>query len=220
MAEQASIKVTDPCAPLDCAALYDLARPLEVEIGCGKGRFLTSRARRHPEREFLGIERMLERVRCFSSKVERLGLSNIHVVRLEALYTLHYMIPDHHISTCYVFFPDPWPKRRHRAHRLFNESFLKTLWMKLETGGTLQFATDHAEYFEYATQCVDSCDRFIRTEPMERTPDEWTEFETKFRAQGLKVHAAAWKAVNAPEIPFEPLKVPVELEPKDRDGEN
>ena len=78
------IKVTDPCQPLACPSLYDETRPLEVEGGCGRGRFLTGRAARHPECEFLGVERMKERVNVFDGKTRRLKLTNAHVVRLEA----------------------------------------------------------------------------------------------------------------------------------------
>ena len=87
------IPVTDITKPLACPAIYDLACPLEVEVGCGKGRFLTGRAAANPDCVFLGIERMLGRVRTFDSKTRRLGLANAHVVRLEALYTFWYLLP-------------------------------------------------------------------------------------------------------------------------------
>ena len=106
------IPVTDVTKPLACPAIYDLSRPLEVEVGCGKGRFLTGRAAANPDCVFLGIERMLGRVRTFDNKTRRLGLANAHVVRLEALYTFWYLLPAHHARTVYVFFPDPWPKRK------------------------------------------------------------------------------------------------------------
>ena len=141
------IRVKDPCRPLACPAIYDLSRPLEVEVGCGRGRFLTGRAARHPDCTFLGVERMLERVHVFDGKTRRLGLANAHVLRLEALYTFHYLLPEHHARVVYVFFPDPWPKKKHHSHRLFGPLFLNALWKRLEIGGRLEFATDHAEYF-------------------------------------------------------------------------
>ena len=133
------IRLADITKPLE----FDLSRPLEVEVGCGKGQFLTRRAKEHPECDFLGIERMLERVRLFDGKCRRGKLDNAHVLRLEALYTFHYLLPAHHARTVYVFFPDPWPKKKHHSHRLFGPLFRTALWKRLEIGGKLEFATDH-----------------------------------------------------------------------------
>ena len=120
----------------------------------------------------------------------------------------------------YVFFPDPWPKRRQQHHRLFGPLFLDALWMRLEEGGRLEFATDHEEYFHAVEKCFAPDARFRRVDPMPRPPEVWTEFERMFRAQGLPVFSAAWEAVAVPGAPSElpPLTVPPELEPRARDG--
>lgn len=213
--ESAVIPVTDPTKPLACPALYDLSRPLEVEVGCGRGRFLTGRAARMPGCEFLGVERMKERVNVFGAKVRRLGLANAHVLRLEALYTFHYLLPAHHARRVYVFFPDPWPKRKHHSHRLFGPLFLNALWKRLEIGGRLEFATDHEEYYHVVEDCFAADARFRRVAPMERGPEEWTEFETMFRGQGLPIHAAAWEALEADDAPLAPLTIAPEDEPRE-----
>lgn len=205
------ITVTDPCKPLD----INLDRPLEIEVGCGKGQFLTKRAKENPDCDFLGIERMLERVRLFAGKCKRGGLANARVLRLEALYTFHYLLPDHHARTVYVFFPDPWPKKKHHSHRLFGPLFLNALWKRLEVGGKLEFATDHKEYFETVCECFSIDKRFERVEPMPRPKEVWTEFETMFRSQGLPVYSAAWKSLDIPEYDLEPLKIPPEAEPRE-----
>ena len=205
------IRITDVCKPID----FDPAKPIEVEVGCGKGRFLTTRAAAHPELEFLGIERMLDRARSFDRKVARLGISNARVLRLEALYTFHYLLPAHRLRRVYVFFPDPWPKRKHHSHRLFGPLFLHALYKRLETGGRLEFATDHEEYFHVVEECFAGDRRFARAEPMARTPDTWTEFETRFREEGLPIHAAAWEALPGPDEPLEPLRIPPEAEPRE-----
>lgn len=205
------ITVTDPCKPLD----INLDRPLEIEVGCGKGQFLTKRAKENPDCDFLGIERMLERVRLFAGKCKRGGLANARVLRLEALYTFHYLLPDHHARTVYVFFPDPWPKKKHHSHRLFGPLFLNALWKRLEVGGKLEFATDHKEYFETVCECFSIDKRFERVDPMPRPKEVWTEFETMFRSQGLPVYSAAWKSLDIPEYDLEPLKIPPEAEPRE-----
>ena len=209
------IPVADITKPLACPAIYDLSRPLEVEVGCGKGRFLTGRAAANPDCEFLGIERMLGRVRTFDGKTRRMGLANAHVVRLEALYTFWYLLPAHHARTVYVFFPDPWPKRKHHSHRLFGPLFLSALWKRLEVGGRLGFATDHEEYFHVVEDCFAADARFARVAPRARGPEEWTEFETMFRNQGLPIHAAAWQSLPADDAPLAPLTIPPEDEPRE-----
>ena len=206
------IRVTDPCRPLE----FPADTPIEVEVGCGKGRFLTGRAAAHPERRFLGIERMPERVRSFDRKCVRLGLQNTDVLRLEALYSFHYLLPLHGLDTVYVFFPDPWPKRKHHSHRLFGPLFLNALHHRLKTGGKLEFATDHAEYFGVVEACFAEDRRFRKVAPMTRGESEWTEFEALFRGQGLPIHAAAWEALPDPdEKPLAPLTIAPADEPQE-----
>ena len=212
----AIIRVKDPCRPLECPSIYDLSRPLEIEVGCGRGRFLTGRAAQNPDCEFIGVERKLERVHVFDGKTRRLGLTNAHVIRLEALYTFHYLLPEHHARTVYVFFPDPWPKKKHHSHRLFGPLFLNALWKRLEIGGKLEFATDHEEYFHTVEECFAGDARFERVAPMERGPEAWTEFETLFRGQGLPIYSAAWKSLPvADEQPLAPLTIAPEDEPRE-----
>ena len=208
------ITVTDPCQPLPFS--FDASRPLEVEVGCGKGRFLTARAAAHPEADFLGIERMLGRVHSFDEKCRRLAIVNAHVLRLEALYTFWYLLPAHGVRTVYVFFPDPWPKKKHHSHRLFGPLFLKALWKRLATGGRIEFATDHEEYFRFVSEeCFPASTAFRRVEPMARGPEAWTEFETRFRGQGLPIFSAAWEALAGEDYALEPMKVAPEDEPRE-----
>ena len=208
------IAVTDPCQPLPLT--FDASRPLEVEVGCGKGRFLTSRAKAHPDRDFLGIERMLGRVHSFDEKCRRLKIANAHVLRLEALYTFWYLLPSHGVRTVYVFFPDPWPKRKHHSHRLFGPLFLKALWKRLETGGRIEFATDHEEYFRFVVdECFSRASEFRRVDHMERGPEGWTEFVTRFRDRGLPIFSAAWEALDGQDFELEPMRVAIEDEPRE-----
>ena len=144
-----------------------------------------------------------------------MGLSNARVLRLEALYTFHYLLPAHGVRRVYVFFPDPWPKRKHHSHRLFGPLFLDALWKRLEIGGKLEFATDHAEYFGVVCECFAANPRFKRVEPMPRPKEVWTEFETMFREKGMEVYSAAWQSLEAEDKPLEPLRIPPEAEPRE-----
>ena len=205
------LKVSDITKPFE----FDLSRPLEIEVGCGKGQFLTRRAVENPDCDFLGIERMLERVRLFDGKCRRGKIGNAKVLRLEALYTFHYLLPAHHARKVYVFFPDPWPKKKHHSHRLFGPLFLNALWKRLEIGGRLEFATDHREYFETVKECFAGDSRFKEVPPMDRPKEVWTEFETMFREQGLPIYSAAWRSLEADDAELEPLRIPPEAEPRE-----
>ena len=214
------IPVTDPTVPLPLDTLFDPARPLEIEIGCGKGRFLSARAAKNPETQYLGIERLKDRVRKLDKKASRLKLDNLRILRLEAFYTFYYLLPLHRLRTVYVFFPDPWPKRRHHDRRLFSPLFLDLLWARLEIGGAVQVATDHPAYFAEIRAGLAADPRFREIQAMERAEDEQTEFEHIFRRQGLAIGQCAFQTLPAAEKTFAPLEIGPEMEPRrDRDDE-
>lgn len=213
------IPVSDLTAPLPVDALFDPQRPLEIEIGCGKGRFLAARAAKNPQTQYLGIERMLSRVRKIDKKATRLGLSNLRVLRLEAFYTFYYLLPRHRVRTVYVFFPDPWPKRHHHNRRLFSPLFLDALWARLEIGGSVQVATDHLDYFEEIRKRLAADPRFQEIPAMERAEDEQTDFERLFRGQGLPIGQCGFQTLPAEESELPPLEISPEMEPRsDADG--
>ncbi len=196
-ADQTLIIQANVAEPLPFGQHFDPIRPVEVDVGCGKGRFLLARAAAHPEVQFLGIERLLPRVRKIDRKARRAGLTNLRLLRLEASYSLRFLLPPHRIRTFYIFFPDPWPKRRHHKRRLFSPEFREALWSRLETGGTLQIATDHLDYFAAIQQGFRGDPRFREMPPMERSADEQTDFELIFRGQGLPIGACAFEALEA-----------------------
>ena len=110
--------------PLDLPAVYGRVAPLEIDLGCGDGSFLAALARESPEKNFLGIERLLGRVRSACRRIERAGLTNARVMRFEISYAVEHLLPPGSVTAFYLLFPDPWPKRRHAPRRLVTESFL------------------------------------------------------------------------------------------------
>src|ERR1043166_9402668 len=101
---------------IDLAALFPQSQPVEIELGSGDGSFLVEYARRHPERNFIGVERLLGRIRKTDRKGRRAGLTNLRGVRIESSYFLEYLLPAHAVAALHVYFPDPCPKRKHRKN--------------------------------------------------------------------------------------------------------
>lgn len=195
----------DITKPLDLDAMFD-GRPVEVDVGCGMGRFILARAAAHPDTQFIGIERLKPRVEKIAKKAHRLGLKNVFIIRLEATYVLRYLLKAASVRRFYLFFPDPWPKRRHAGHRVFNDEFRSLVWSRLIPGGDLQVATDSEDYFsDMVTQMATDL-RFVRIPPIERTMDERTDFELIFLGQGLHPGAAGFMARSRDEIGEETLQ--------------
>lgn len=155
-------------------------RPLEVDIGSGKGRFLVARSGKFPETNFLGIERQLGRIHSSGRRCEREGRDNVRVFRMEGYYAINRMIPDRYVATYYFFFPDPWPKARHHDQRLFNPSFMDALHRTLEDEGCLHVATDHLPYFEEIHELLQKDPRFEEVAAFEPDDEERTDFELIF----------------------------------------
>ena len=176
---ESSLRVFPPdCTqPMPLAAMFGNAQPIELDLGCGKGRFLLARAAAHPEVNFFGVDRMLRRIRKVDNRARRLDLGNIRLLRMEGYYATTYLLPPASISTFYIFFPDPWPKKRHHEHRLFNPRFMDALHRALVPGGVLHFATDHQPYFDEVHALLQADPRFKELVPFVPTPDEQTDFE-------------------------------------------
>lgn len=155
-------------------------RPLEVDIGSGKGRFLVARAGKFPEINFLGIERQKIRINSSGRRCERTGRENVRVFRMEGYYAISQMMPDAYVANYYFFFPDPWPKARHHDQRLFNPAFMDALFQTLESEGCLHVATDHLPYFDEIHALLQKDERFEEIEAFEPDDEERTDFELIF----------------------------------------
>ena len=173
--------------------MFPSVLPLEVELGSGDGSFLAQWAEAHPERNFLGVERLLGRLRKLDRKGQRRGLRNLRLVRIEASYFLGYMLPPASVRALHIYFPDPWPKRKHRRHRLIQEPFLAIAAKALEPDGIVYLRTDDEDYF---TQMVAVFGASAQFKPVETPPELMavvTDFERNFLLRGVATRRAAYQ---------------------------
>jgi tRNA (guanine-N7-)-methyltransferase len=178
---------------IDLAALFPKAQPLEVELGSGDGSFLAQYAARHPERNFIGVERLLGRLRKLDRKGRRAGLANLGGVRIESAYFLEYLLPPRSACALHVYFPDPWPKRKHRRHRLINERFPALATQALEPGGTVYLRTDDEPYFEQMSAVFGAAPSFRPVDTPAELTGLLTDFERDFAARGVPTLRAAYR---------------------------
>ncbi|HUK84178.1 MAG TPA: tRNA (guanosine(46)-N7)-methyltransferase TrmB [Verrucomicrobiae bacterium] len=176
--------------PLDWAAVFGGPQPIEIDIGCGKGAFLLWAAQVRPQHNFVGVERQLVRLRKVDKKVQRAGLRNIRLLRIEAGYFVSKLVPNDSVSAYHIYFPDPWPKRRHHSRRLFKPAFVGELHRTLTRGGVVNVASDDVDYFSQIQKEMVESKQFA-AEPAEGLPPEArTEFENAFLNQGKKIFRA------------------------------
>jgi tRNA (guanine-N7-)-methyltransferase len=181
--------------PVDPRGFFDNDRPVELEIGTGKGTFLLARARGRPDLNFIGLE--WARAYCLYSadRFRRAGLTNVRMLRADAAAFVKDCLPDRSIFRLHVYFPDPWPKRKHHRRRLIQPAFLDQARRILQPGGQLLVVTDHIGYFHHIRRVLLGAEGFIRT-PMPKMAGQdnelvGTNFERKYIAQGRPFHAIA-----------------------------
>lgn len=171
--------------PWNPQTLFGNNNPLEIDAGSGKGRFLLARAKTHPNTNFIGIEWQNNRVQKVARKAARANCENIRLVKAEITFILENLINDNTIQTLYIFYPDPWPKRRHHKRRLIQPPFLDLACRKLQPGGKLHFATDNVDYAASAKKHLQQHATLKPCAPFIPEPDEKTDFELIFEAHGL-----------------------------------
>lgn len=179
--------------PLVPGALFGRPGLLEVELGSGDGSFLVAWARRHPDHNFLGVERLLGRIRKIDRKAQRAGVSNLRGLRIEASYCLEYLLPEGSVAALHVYFPDPWPKRRHHKNRLINPRFAELAHRALGPAGVVHLRTDNAEYFARMREVFDAATGFTAVDTPAELASELTDFEREFNARGIPTCRASYQ---------------------------
>lgn len=181
--------------PID--GLFDAQQPLEIELGAGDGSFLVAWAAQHVDRNFFGVERLLGRLRKIERKTRRAGLMHVRLMRIEAGYFLEYLVPPRFVSALHIYFPDPWPKRKHWRHRLINDAFTEIVARALMLGGVIHMRTDDVPYFAQMKQAFDRNTKFEAVATPPELKAVLTDFERGFHARGVSTLHAAYRLRSA-----------------------
>jgi tRNA (guanine-N7-)-methyltransferase len=179
--------------PLDLGLVFPHSQPLEVELGAGDGSFLVEYAAARPDRNCLGVERLLGRLRKADRKGLRAGLRNLRLIRVEASYLVAYLLPPSSTRAFHVYFPDPWPKRKHHKHRLVNADFSRAVERALEAEGRIYFRTDDANYFAQICGVFGNAEGFTQVETEPALASVPTDFEREFQKRGIPTLRAAYE---------------------------
>ncbi len=181
--------------PVDFEDIFGNDRPVEIEIGSGKGTFLVVRAAARPEVNFLGIEYARAYCRHAADRLKRNDLRNVRMLGTDAEAFIRKFVPDCSIMRLHIYFPDPWPKRRHHRRRIMQRPFLDQVRRILVPGGQLIMVTDHRGYFAQIHRVLTHAPGFASI-PMPKMSAEdgeivGTNFERKYITQGRRFHSIA-----------------------------
>ena len=177
-----------PEGTVDWRALFGRDARRTLEIGFGDGHNLAELARRHPEQDFLGCEVHRPGVGRLLLTVDTEQLANLRVYPDDALPLLRERVPDASLDAILIYFPDPWPKKRHHKRRLVQPETAELFANKLKCGGTLQLATDWEDYARHALEVLNACAAFRnRAADGGGVPRPAERPETKFERRGLKL---------------------------------
>ena len=192
--------------PLDWRALFGNDRPVEIEVGFGKGLFLLTESAAHPEVNYLGIEIERKYQLMTATRLAKRGRSNVRVACADARLFLRQRVPAGSVRAVHVYFPDPWWKKRHHKRRVFTPEFVGEVARVLAPGGRLLAATDVPEYAAVVAELVPAHTPLRPLlPPPEHKPehdlDYLTNFERKFRKQGKPIYRLTGERVPAAPAP-------------------
>ena len=182
---------------VDFGDIFGRTGPVHIEVGSGKGTFLVNQARFQPGANFIGIEWASRYYKYAVDRIGRWNLQNVRIIRTDAAKFIAENIPDESVDCFHIYFPDPWPKKRHHKRRLFNPANTSELIRCLKTGGTIRAATDYAEYFEQIKQVIASRRDVLREIDFLPTAGaqigEWvgTNFERKYLKENRPIFTIA-----------------------------
>ena len=171
--------------PLNYIDVFDNVNPVTIEIGFGMGAATAIIAQNNPEKNYLGLEVHRPGVGRLLNEIEDKNLSNLYIIEHDAIEVLEKMIPDNSVSAFHIFFPDPWPKKKHHKRRLVQRPRTDLLTKKLAPGGYIYMATDWEPYAEFALEEL-TLTKGLKNKYDGYAPHQEWRPETKFENKGLK----------------------------------
>ena len=178
---------------VDCASVFGNSNPVEVELGIGKGRYLIDAAQRQPAVNYLGVEWAGKYLRIAHERCVKRNLDNVRLIRADAREFVEFFVPADSVQAYHLYFPDPWPKKRHHKRRLFSDGFVTEIVRTLCPSGLLWLATDHDDYFQAMQEVLDRCHSLRETDLV------WTgvttNYEDKFLARGARINRSVLEKV-------------------------
>ena len=179
--------------PLSFPDLFGRVAPVVVEIGFGNGETLVEQAARDPDRDYIGIEVHEPGVGHCLLKADEAGIRNLRIIMHDAVEVLSHQVPRGSLDRLNLYFPDPWPKKRHHKRRIVQDGFVELVADRLRDGGTFHVATDWENYAEHIDEVLSRADRFTCVErrihdgeaPLDRP-------QTKFERRGLRHGHRIW----------------------------
>jgi tRNA (guanine-N7-)-methyltransferase len=197
------LSLADLPSPFDPATVFPRAAPVELEVGSGKGLFLSAAAAAAPERNFLGVELAHGYARLVAGKLAAAARSNARIIQGDAGFLVGSLLPDACLAGMHVYFPDPWWKARHRKRRVLSEPFLLQAGRVLAAGAVLHIWTDVEEYFLEALAAARATGLFGEPRSEEAGEpahdlDYRTHFERRTRLAGMPVWRAALERSGRP----------------------
>ena len=181
-----SLKAENLNGKIDFVRIFGRSGPVHIEIGSGKGTFLLGQANVQPSDNFLGIEWARKYYRYAVDRIGRWGLTNVRIIRTDAASFITDSVTDESVDCFHIYFPDPWPKKRHHKRRFICPANTEHLVRCMKTSGQLRIATDHADYFEQIKMVLsnqsDALEEIDFIKPAGAESGEWvgTNFERKY----------------------------------------
>ncbi len=179
---------------LDFNTVFGRSAPTILEIGFGMGETTAHIAAQRPDLNFLAVEVHTPGVGSLLKQIDEQGLTNIRIIQHDAVEVVEAMIPAASLNGIHVFFPDPWPKKRHHKRRLLQAGFVRELSARIEPGGYLHAATDWQEYAQHILQVLSLEPSLVNTAEAYAVRPAYRG-QTKFEARGLKLGHDVWDIV-------------------------
>ncbi|CAN5669477.1 tRNA (guanosine(46)-N7)-methyltransferase TrmB [soil metagenome] len=192
--------------PVDWDRAFGRTGPLHLEVGFGDGRFTARRARDEPDGRFVGLEVSNVSVQRSLARLRRDGVENVRLLKLGAEFASRHLFARAALASVTVNFPDPWPKERHREHRLLRPAYFATLAARLERGGEVRLATDHLDYLAFACESATADGRYTLLD-VEPPPAVFeTKYATKWKGQGKPLYYQVFRLDRPADSALTPLE--------------